>query len=194
VTANRRRLLSAIVTLLWAIILATAIGDACSRRGAKAQTRSELALLSARVCYLEASFRRDDCAALLNVARKRAGVRERFSSSSSWARQNGSKFDRLLNRYSALAAPTARARFIRAFPWGDVLTQPNAFNARWAELRSFVSRVLSGAQRDPCPHATQWGARYGLDKERADRAITAGLWLPARCAKSTANAFYAERR
>jgi hypothetical protein len=149
-------------------------------------------LQSAQACYLEASFRKADCAALLNVVGKRAGVRNRTGWPKDWFASAGSKFLRELERYSAISSPNDRARMIRNYPWADVYGQSPAFNARWGELRGFVIRVLTGAVKDPCPAATQWGARYGIDMKRAARAVKDGRWIPARCATGTANAFYAE--
>lgn len=93
--------------------------------------------------------------------------------------------------------PGPRARWIIALredgtkPRGwptNLRWRPNAWLATLDRARG----VLSGTLPDPC-HARDWGARYGIDHERAQRAIRAGRWVVARCDGKTANAFYRAR-
>ncbi len=95
------------------------------------------------------------------------------------------RFERMLRDYSALNAPTSRARAIANYPWADVDGQGPAWNARWAELRGFVVRVMHGDVPDPCPNAVHWGGTMDIPH---------GRMVPARCSARTANTFYALRR
>lgn len=66
---------------------------------------------------------------------------------------------------------------------------------RCLEALARAHAFLDGELRDPCGGATQWGARdIKADVERAAKAVAAGRWIPARCAKATANAFFVEVR
>jgi hypothetical protein len=124
---------------------------------------------AARVCYLEATWRESDCVALLYVAQKRAN-------------RVGRSWLDVLREYSAINARNARATEVRSYPWGDVPNQSEAFNRRWQRLRELVSEFAEGKQSDPCPRAEHWGG--SMDHPR-------GRMIPARCAASTVNTFYA---
>jgi hypothetical protein len=124
---------------------------------------------AARVCYLEATWRESDCVALLYVAKKRAN-------------RVGRSWLDVLREYSAINARNARATEVRAYPWGDVPQMPEGFNRRWQRLRDLVSEFVEGKQQDPCPRAEHWGG--SMDHPR-------GRMIPARCAASTVNTFYA---
>ena len=125
---------------------------------------------AARVCFAEASWRYDDCSALLYVVTRR------------WEQAGGAWLD-MLKRYAAVGNPsTERQHRIALYPWGDVPGWPRAHNRRWAELRAYVVAWGAGKVPDPCPTAVHWGSP-------TDRAPT-GTVL-ARCSVVTANVFYA---
>jgi hypothetical protein len=127
---------------------------------------------AARACYLEASFRESDCIALLYVVQKRAN------------RVNRSWVD-VLRAYSAINANNARAKEVREYPWADIPGKPEPFNERWLRLRELVSEFADGQHADPCPRAEHWGG--SMDHAR-------GRMVPARCAASMANTFYAVKK
>jgi hypothetical protein len=162
------------VCLMIAVVLACA--SAIARAEAPAETGETLGssqlVWAARACYLEASFRESDCVALMFVAQKRAN------------RVNRSWID-VLRAYSALDAKNARAKEIRQYPWGDIPGKPEPFNQRWLRLRELVSEFADGLHTDPCPRAEHWGG--SMDHAR-------GRMVPARCAASTANIFYAVKK
>lgn len=140
---------------------------------------------AARVCYLESTFRLDDCRAILHVARKRAA-------------RSGQQWLDALRAYSVLErSQTPRAREVRALPWGDVEDKGTRWNEQWAQLRDLVVSFAAGSVPDPTPGATQWGSRIlPADVARADRAVREGRWIPARVARGVKlrNAFYVEVR
>jgi hypothetical protein len=129
-------------------------------------------LWAARTCYLEATWSKNDCVALLWVTRKRA------------ARASRSWLDMLID-YSAVDANTPRAKAVRDFPWGDVPDKSETFNRRWRELRELVVDFADGKHPDPCPHAEHWGGK--MDHPH-------GRMVKARCMVSTSNIFYAVRK
>jgi len=151
-----------------------AIGDAGSTATAyKAdKTDTEHLVWAARICYLEATWRESDCVAMLWVATKRAQRVGRF-----WLD--------VVRRYSAIDAHNPRAAEVRTYPWGDVPGKPEPFNQRWLRLRELVSEFADGRHSDPCPRAEHWGG--SMDHAR-------GRMIPARCAASTANTFYAVKK
>lgn len=128
-------------------------------------------LIAARDCVLEADFRLNDCAGILHTARKRKPLQ--------WLEG--------VIEYSApaLRAKLPRAQEIRTYPDGDVPGKSASFNRKWAVLRAFVRRVLAGEVRDPCPGAVYFGGK--MDSPH-------GRMVPAKCAGSTANTFYALAR
>lgn len=106
---------------------------------------------AARACYLEASFRKHDCLAILHVAKKRADRVGRF-----WVD--------VLTQYSALGANNPRAREVREYPWSDIEGKPAAFNRRWRLLRALVVEFASGQHTDPASRPlrtrfTRWANR-----------------------------------
>lgn len=136
-------------------------------------------LLVARACFVEASFRLADCAAIAYVLRARA-------------MRTGWSLHRTTLAYSALDADTPRAALARSLPAGDEPSFTPAQNKRWALVRAVARAALEGRVGNPAPGARHWGSR-GLpnDVARAQRAIDAGRWrlVPAQ----TVNAFYADR-
>ena len=164
--------------LMIAVVLACASAIARAEVPAPAEPAeveklgSSQLIWAARTCYLEASFRESDCVALLFVAQKRA------------SRVNRPWLD-VLRAYSAINANNPRAKEVREYPWGDIPGKPDPFNARWLRLRELVSEVADGRHTDPCPRAEHWGG--SMDHAR-------GRMVPARCAASTANIFYAVKK
>ncbi len=127
-------------------------------------------LVAAQDCYLEATFRHNDCAGILHTARKR----------------DPRHWLQAVVAYSApaLAANSARAAAIRAYPDGDVPGQSARFNRQWAALRVFVAQVFAGRVKDPCPNAKYFGGTM-------DSPV--GAMVPAKCAGLMSNTFYSVR-
>lgn len=125
-------------------------------------------LIAAQDCFLEADFRHTDCAGILHTARKR----------------DPRHWLQAVIAYSApaLAAKSARAQAVRAYPDGDVPGEGARFNRQWAALRAFVGQVFAGRVKDPCPNAKYFGGT--MDPPT-------GAMVPAHCAAPTANGFYA---
>ncbi len=140
-------------------------------------------LTTAQVCHLEATWRRDDCVAMVDVAKRRAARVKR-----PWIE--------VLREYSALDKGSTRANEIREYPDGDVPGKNAVFNRRWAALRKYVRRVLAGEVRSPCRGADHWGARDRRLRDHviAARAVSEGRWVHAVCSTFTANAFYRQVR
>ena len=140
-------------------------------QGLAEQEPAQNLIWAARACYLEASFSESDCVALLWVARKRAERSHR-------------EWIDLLLEYSTVMAHNDRAELVRSFPWGDVPGRSAVWNRDWKRLRELVVEVASGQHEDPCPRAQHWGG--SMDSPH-------GRMIPARCARATANTFYAVR-
>ena len=166
-TSRARHLILAL-----ALIAAASSAPSSALADAAPSRSDEHLIWAARACYLEATWREPDCIALLYVVRKRADRHDR-----DWLD--------VLRDYSALSANNARAKEVRAFPWGDVPGKPEGFNRRWQRLRELVVEVASGQHEDPCPRAEHWGGK--MDKPR-------GKMVKARCAATMANTFYAVRK
>lgn len=131
------------------------------------------ALVVAQVCFLEAGWREADCRAMASVARKRAAI-------------DGRHWLVMLRDYSALDVKwKARPRAVRQFVWGDVAGHSQRWNDRWARLRALALRIVQRDYDDPCPSAMHWGGT--MDPPRR------GM-IRARCARPTANTFYAVSR
>lgn len=134
--------------------------------------------LLAKVCWIEATWRHDDCAAIVYVLKKRA---KRIHVS----------VEEMAHSYSALKTSTPRAAEARALPAG---LGPRGL-LEWSKLLKVAAGALTGVVPNPCPGAGHWGARnLPGDLERALDAIEAGSWRVVKCRSQTANAFYAERR
>lgn len=160
-------------TYVWALATVVAgVTVPSLRAAAQAPTDDETLLWAARACYVEASFREADCAALLWVTRKRAARAAR-----PWLQ--------MIRQYSAVDADTPHAVESRGFSWGEVPNKSVPWNRNWAKLRDLVVAVASGERRDPCPRAWHWGGT--MDHPR-------GRMVRARCAATTANTFYALKR
>ncbi len=139
-------------------------------------------LLAAQICWLESSWRHDDCAAIVHVLRGRA-------------RRAGMPFWQMAIRYSAIDANTERAVFAAQLPNGDAPAWNTRTNARWLRLRQLAADAFDGRVGTPCRGATHWGARnLPRDVRRAVDAVQAGRWRVVRCRVETANAYYAEVR
>lgn len=139
-------------------------------------------LVAARACWLEATWRTDDCTAVLYVLMRRADRARVDLSTMAW-------------RYTALRASTPRAELARQLPDGDEPSWSPAYNRRWAALRAHAAAVLAGRVLDPCPGATHWGGlALATDRRRAETAVRAGRWRRVQCARPTANAFFVEVR
>lgn len=136
----------------------------------------EAALLVAQVCFLEATWRRTDCAAIVGVARVRA------------ARQ-GIEWTAALRSHSALDGPSPRSRLVRSY----TLDQGSQPSARWLEHVAFAGNVAAGRVPTPCPGASLWGSPYlQADIMRIQRCMSRGTCAIARCSEPTANMFLRE--
>lgn len=136
-----------------------------------------LPTLLAQVCYVEATWRTDDCAAIVHVLVKRA-------------ERAGVPLADMAVRYSAIDADTPRARQVRTFPAG---LEPRQL-AKWQRLEATAQGVLDGKVPNPCPRASHWGSpRLKSDVRRAMSALEAGRWTRAACRAPVANAFFADR-
>jgi hypothetical protein len=142
--------------------------------GEGAIARTEPATLLAQACWLEATYRHDDCAAIVHVIKRRAA-------------RAGVSVAAMAVRYSALDSGTERAAQALRLPAGlDAAELP-----KWHALTSVVEGALSGRVKSPCGRADHWGARnLPRDRDRARKAIDEGRWRLLGC--TTANAFYAE--
>lgn len=154
---------------------------------AQAWTADEVAL--ARVCTNEAGFTRDgDCAAIhaaLSHHARRLGVTfEDFAKTYSDHAFNRGRTDG--RRWIAWLEPsTARPRF-----WSDRAMRWETGAALWIDRLAQARRIIAGAERHRCDGTPMhWGARYGVDLDRAGRAIEAGRWRALDCG-GTRNAFY----
>ncbi len=130
----------------------------------------------AQACWLEATWRHDDCAAITRALERRA-VRARLHiAQMAW-------------RYS-LNKPTTRAAYAQRLPAGLSAREIE----RWDALVGVVEEALARTIPDPCPHATHWGSPSAQlpDVDRAERALREGRWRLVKCRTKTANAFYAE--
>jgi len=135
----------------------------------------------AQACWIEAGFSLPDCAAIAFVVARRAELA-------------GVTFAEMLADYSALDAPTPRARKARRFPDGDVRGMTPAWNEDWARLREHAAAVMWGEVEDPCDGAQHWGSRrISSDVQRAQRALADRRWAVVRCADRTVNRFYRVR-
>lgn len=141
---------------------------------AAAPEMQRAALLSlARVCHLEATWRRADCIAIYWVATRRAEMR-------------GIPWADALTSYSVLyRSDTPRAREVSAYPWGDVPGKSARWNRRWADLRALAVELAAGEHGNPCEGAIGWGGTVD--------AVRDGQ-VPVVCAAKTANWFYAGAR
>lgn len=147
-----------------------------AERGRAVAWTASPALSAARTCYMEATWNRTDCNAILWTAAKRSRAK---MGSPAWLSA--------LISYSSSAASqsNAHARNAMRLPDSDLWGATSAWNARWLALRQYVARVLSGAEADSCPSAWHFGGR--MDSRQ-------GRMVPARCAGDTANTFYALAR
>lgn len=146
------------------------------RASAEARPAPSLALLVGRACWLEATWRHDDCASIAYVLKRRAA-------------RVGWSIERMTVKYSALDSGTERARKALRLPIGFDAGEM----AQWHALVAMAAGALAGTVADPTPRAMHWGARnLPEDTDRAAKAVREGRWRLIRSA--TANAFYAERR
>jgi hypothetical protein len=140
---------------------------------------SDVALSNvARTCWLESTWRLDDCAAITRVLERRAARARVPLTEMAW-------------RYS-LNKTTPRAAYAQRLPAELSATEMK----RWNTLVGVVEATLARLIPDPCPGATHWGSpsRQLPDVERAARAIREDRWRVVQCRTRTANIFYAETR
>ena len=150
--------------------------DSGSAAPATNDSRERPALFLAQVCWLESTWRHDDCAAVVYVLRTRA-------------KRAGVSVVQMAHAYSAIDRKGTRAAFARALP--AELT-PRELQ-RWHALVEVARGALAGTVQNPCRGATHWGARdLPRDLKRATDAVQAGRWRVVQCATTTANAFYSE--
>lgn len=148
-------------------------------RGVGADTGEvTLALLIARSCFLESGWSEPDCAAQFWIWRK-----------------TGLALDVAIDRYErgALRANNPHAREARELTWGDRERWTEADNRRWARLRSYALKLLSGGVPDPHPRARNFGSRtLAADVRRAEKAIRAGRWIRLPRRNGEAQDYYAQ--
>jgi len=129
-------------------------------------------LYLSRVCFLEATWRHEDCTAIAWIARKRAA-------------RVGRPWIEVLRRYSVLDRQlTERAREVATYPDADVPGKSARFNREWAALREHARRLVAGDVPDNCPEALHWGGVTDLPREGMVLAVCAGQG-------ATANRLYA---
>lgn len=162
--SDAQRVVNVCCTLWLLLIAVAAVANSCN---GKAHAQDSTVETAARICYLEAQWRKTDCAAILWSASKRSGAP---LGSASWKRA--------LASYSANAMRRSIDKRLR-------LGAAFVSSARWQAHLQFVARVLSGDVADPCPHAYHFGG--SMDHAR-------GRMVPARCSERTANTFYALAR
>ena len=154
--------------LLWLLILSLVGLFVCLGRAA-----ADDGLLVAKVCYLESSYRRPDCAAIVAVARARASRVDR-------------PWQDVLLAYSALSKGSERAAMASAF-------SREAGPRGWLRFLRYADLVAAGSVPNPCPGARHWGSpSLPRDVANARDAVASGRWVLAACATSTANVFYRE--
>jgi hypothetical protein len=100
-------------------------------------------LLSAKACYIEATWSFDDCTALLHVIRKRA---------------TKMSFVEMLHRYSVVNWRGKEASQMKSVKRASNPDKSYEWNKKWFELIEHVVLVLSGSKQDPCPSAKHWAA------------------------------------
>jgi hypothetical protein len=156
---------------------------------ASSATYSPEAIALARVCVSEAGWTYDgDCAAIHAVLRFHS-IRRDLSFLQFARRYSDRVFDRRRSdsrRWIAWLSPTFEQP--RGWP-RRVLTWERGAEL-WRERLEHAEEIVRGEVEPECdrpPH--HWGARYGVDKSRAERAIEAGRWRMANCGR-TRNAFY----
>lgn len=167
---------------------------------ARADTRPsrELVHAVARICVSEASFARtDDCAAIVEVLRNRAtrlgrsmlGMARAYAPRATGRRApRGARQAWVAALTLDLAEPApwraynaARAaRGLLPIPW-------TRYRPAWAWRIAEAEDLLRHPRR-VCEDASvlHWGARYGVDWERAQRMG----WIEVRCGTSSRNAFW----
>ena len=133
-----------------------------------------LAVVIAQACWLEATYRTEDCAAIAHVILKRAA---------------SARVEPAVMAYAySLNKPTPRAAQARALPAG----LPARELPRWQALVRIAQGALEGRISNPCPRARHWGSPVlAPDVERAGRAIRQNRWVVVVCTRRTANTFYA---
>lgn len=132
------------------------------------------ALRLAQACWLEASFSLADCRAIKGVISRRA-------------KRAGVDFDTMLARYTALDASATRSGFARGLPDGDEPTWTRKQNLRWQELREAAASDLP----DSCDgKPLHWyGSAIPVDRQRAERMVSSGVWIVSKCSEPTKNTF-----
>jgi hypothetical protein len=184
------------------VVLALAALLACSMaRGQDDPSRDATALGLLKAFVAEADLEAtDDHAAIAHAMQRRA------------ERRGVSLLEQVHAYVSALKpshAPTDRTAWVLALESSCVRPEGFPSNLRWDDCqgrRCTPRRVrclealerahafLDGELRDPCGGATDWGSpRLSSDMARAARAVAAGRWVPARCARNTVNNFYVQR-
>lgn len=183
----------------WAGVAIGILIAACAARALSQESAppprigDQLAL--ARVCASEVGIRIVNEASIRECAAIAAVLRGRSSGIESGARRySGRVFDlerRDRRAYVAFLRPDGRepahwpaygTRGRRHAPWG-------AFRDRWLALYHAAGEIVQGRLEHACSSVPDhWGARYGVDLERARRAG----WTEADCGE-TRNAFWLVR-
>lgn len=172
-----------------------------------ALTRDDAQLWLARVCVHEASWSAldgaNDCAAMHQVFLSLAEEMDERN-----PRREHTVVDAIRvysPRFSAGTTSRAWTRWLtplgrepHGWPrvWiardGRVLPHPpwDAFADRWRRIYALAGGVLEQDPPGPCADRPRhWGARTGVDAERARQRIERGIWFEVDCGE-TRNAFY----
>ncbi len=181
---------TALRTALAAITACVLLGPITTH--ASSPTFSPEAIALARVCVSEAGWTYDgDCAAIHAVLSFHA-IRRDMTFLEFARRYSERVFNRRRSdsrRWIAWLSPT----FERPRGWpGRVLTWERGAEL-WRARLEHAEEIVRGEVSPSCdrtPH--HWGARYGVDRSRAQRAIDEGRWQVVNCG-DTRNAFYRVR-
>lgn len=81
-------------------------------------------------------------------------------------------FQRYMQLYSStMKVDTARARWVRSLPWGEL---EGRYGKRWKRVRALVDAWGAGKIEDPCPNAEHWGGAMDRPGKRWE-AVGCGL-------------------
>ncbi len=181
---------TALATALTAVLAVSLLGPLETHAAAPSYSPEAIAL--ARVCVSEAGWTYSgDCAAIHAVLSFHAARREM-------------SFLQFARRYSERVFDRQRQDSRRWIAWlSPTFERPRGWPARvlawergaelWRERLDHAEGIIRGEVAPACdrtPH--HWGARYGIDRSRAERAIEEGRWQVVDCGE-TRNAFYRVR-
>ena len=159
-------------------VSASPVGGFSETRSAENVDGAGDVLTVAQVCFLEATYRRPDCAAMAGTN----GVARVL------AKRRGTHWVDELRAYSALDKGSPRANRVKL---ATLTVGPDGVSAKWSAHVEYVREVVAGNVPSPCRGADGWGSPYiNADIIRAQRALASRRWAIARCAEPTANLFF----